>query len=98
MFLLNLRNTLKICAIGIGSSGENMKYRQLGNTDIQISEIGFGCGNTAGLMIWGSKAERIKSAEHAMDLGINYFDTAEMYPIYPKKAFALIHNYILLPR
>ena len=56
-----------------------MKYRQLGNTDIQISEIGFGCGNTAGLMIWGSKAERIKSAEHAMDLGINYFDTAATY-------------------
>ncbi len=56
-----------------------MLYRRLGNTDIMISEIGFGCGNTAGLMIWGDPQDRVRAAEHAMDLGINYFDTAATY-------------------
>ena len=56
-----------------------MRYRQLGNTDITISEIGFGCGNTAGLMIWGDETDRVRAAEHAMSLGINYFDTAATY-------------------
>lgn len=56
-----------------------MQYRQLGNTDIQISEIGFGCGNTAGLMIWGDQSDRVRAAQHAMDVGINYFDTAATY-------------------
>jgi aryl-alcohol dehydrogenase-like predicted oxidoreductase len=56
-----------------------MRYRRLGNTDLEISEIGFGCGNTAGLMIWGEPADRVRAAEHAMDAGINYFDTAATY-------------------
>ena len=56
-----------------------MRYRKLGTTDITISEIGFGCGNTAGLMIWGDPADRLRAAEHAMELGINYFDTAATY-------------------
>lgn len=56
-----------------------MQYRRLGDTDIEISEIGFGCGNTAGLMIWGEPEDRVRAAQHAMDLGINYFDTAATY-------------------
>ena len=56
-----------------------MQYRKLGSTDITISEIGFGCGNTAGLMIQGDPAERVRAAERAMELGINYFDTAATY-------------------
>ena len=56
-----------------------MLYRQLGNTDIMMPEIGFGCGNTAGLMIWGEPSDRLRAAEHALELGINYFDTASTY-------------------
>lgn len=56
-----------------------MRYRKFGDTDLEISEIGFGCGNTAGLMIWGSEADRVRAAAHAMELGINYFDTAATY-------------------
>lgn len=56
-----------------------MLYRKFGGTDLEISEIGFGCGNTAGLMIWGSEADRVRAAAHAMELGINYFDTAATY-------------------
>jgi L-glyceraldehyde 3-phosphate reductase len=56
-----------------------MQYRRLGHTDLNISEIGFGCGNTAGLMIWGDPDDRLRDAERAMELGINYFDTAATY-------------------
>jgi aryl-alcohol dehydrogenase-like predicted oxidoreductase len=56
-----------------------MLYRQLGDTDIRMAEIGFGCGNTAGLMIWGEEQDRVRAAERAMELGINYFDTAATY-------------------
>ena len=56
-----------------------MLYRKLGNTDIMMPEIGFGCGNTAGLMIWGEPKDRLRAAEEAMELGINYFDTAATY-------------------
>ena len=56
-----------------------MEYRQLGATGVTISEIGFGCGNTAGLMIWGTRDEQVRVAERALDAGINYFDTASSY-------------------
>ena len=56
-----------------------MLYRKFGGADFEISEIGFGCGNTAGLMIWGSEADRVRAAAHAMESGINYFDTAATY-------------------
>ena len=56
-----------------------MLYRKFGGADFEISEIGFGCGNTAGLMIWGSEADRVRAAAHAMELGVNYFDTAATY-------------------
>ena len=56
-----------------------MKYRPLGSTGIQVSEIGFGCGNVGGLMIRGDHAEQVKAVARAMELGINYFDTAPSY-------------------
>ena len=56
-----------------------MKYRQLGATGLRISEIGFGCGNTAGLMVWGSRDDQIRIAQRAIDAGITYFDTASSY-------------------
>ena len=56
-----------------------MKYRSLGNTGLQISEIGFGCGDNAGLMVDGDDAERLQVVQRALDRGINYFDTAGHY-------------------
>ncbi|WP_148685453.1 aldo/keto reductase [Candidatus Nitrosocosmicus hydrocola] len=58
-----------------------MKYRNLGNTGIQVSEIGFGTWTLA-LDWWGKKLEEdesIKMLKHAYDLGINFFETADMY-------------------
>jgi len=56
-----------------------MEYRKLGRTGIQISEIGFGCGNVGGLMIRGEPAGQVRAAARAVELGINYFDTASSY-------------------
>jgi L-glyceraldehyde 3-phosphate reductase len=56
-----------------------VRYRQLGNTDIKLSEIGFGCGGTAGLMVNGSFDEQLAAVSRALDLGINYFDESPDY-------------------
>ena len=57
-----------------------MEYQNLGSTDIQISRI------CLGTMTWGiqnSEAEAHQQLDIATDAGINFFDTAEMYPIPP---------------
>ncbi|MBU2534965.1 MAG: aldo/keto reductase [Chloroflexi bacterium] len=56
-----------------------MNYRQLGKTGLTVSEIGFGCGNVGGLMIRGNHDEQVEAVKHALELGINYFDTAPVY-------------------
>jgi aryl-alcohol dehydrogenase-like predicted oxidoreductase len=56
-----------------------MNYRDLGRTGIKVSEIGFGCGNVGGLMIRGDPKDRVRAVARAMELGINYFDTAPSY-------------------
>ncbi|MCY4581051.1 MAG: aldo/keto reductase [Chloroflexi bacterium] len=56
-----------------------MDYRPLGNTGLRVSEIGFGCGNVGGLMIRGEHSDQVKAAARAIELGINYFDTAPSY-------------------
>ena len=56
-----------------------MDYRPFGSTGIRVSEIGFGCGNVGGLMIRGKHGDQVKAAARAIELGINYFDTAPSY-------------------
>ena len=56
-----------------------MEYRQVGNTELRVSAIGFGCGGNAGLMVRGSPAEQRRVVERAVELGINYFDNAPDY-------------------
>ncbi len=56
-----------------------MQYRTLGRTGLRISEIGFGCGNNAVLMVRASYEEQLQAVQHALGLGINYFDTAFAY-------------------
>ena len=56
-----------------------MDYRPFGSTGLNLSEIGFGCGNVGGLMIRGEHGEQVKAVARAMELGINYFDTAPSY-------------------
>ena len=56
-----------------------MDYRKFGNTGIDVSEIGFGCGDVGGLMVRGDQADQVRAVARAMELGINYFDTASRY-------------------
>jgi aryl-alcohol dehydrogenase-like predicted oxidoreductase len=53
-----------------------MQLRQLGNTPLKVSTVGLGCNNF-GLRIG---ADAAKSVIHtALDLGITFFDTADVY-------------------
>ncbi|XJS11274.1 aldo/keto reductase [Aerococcaceae bacterium WGS1372] len=60
-----------------------MKYTKLGNTDIEISKLCLGCMGfgKAGLMHDWILDEKQSEAiiKHALDLGINFFDTANGY-------------------
>src|SRR5690242_17890844 len=56
-----------------------MQYRTIGRTGVRVSEIGFGCGNNAVLMVKAPFAEQVAAVRHALDSGINFFDTAFAY-------------------
>lgn len=58
-----------------------MRYRRLGKSDIKVSEIGFGAWSI-GLDWWGKKIEddeAIRMLKRAYDVGINFYDTADIY-------------------
>jgi aryl-alcohol dehydrogenase-like predicted oxidoreductase len=55
-----------------------MKYTTLPNTDIKVSKI------CLGTMTWGNQnteAEAFEQMEYALAQGVNFFDTAELYPV-----------------
>jgi aryl-alcohol dehydrogenase-like predicted oxidoreductase len=56
-----------------------MERRVLGRTGLEVSVLGFGCGDVGGLMPRGAPAERERAVARALELGINYFDTAPSY-------------------
>ena len=56
-----------------------MQYRTIGKTGLRVSEIGFGCGNNAVLMVRSPHEDQVKAVRHALDAGINFFDTAFAY-------------------
>ena len=56
-----------------------MKYREVGKTGIKVSEIGFGCGNNAVLMVKAPYEDQLKAVRHALSCGITFFDTAFAY-------------------
>ncbi len=56
-----------------------MEYREVGNTGVRVSEIGFGGGGNAGLMVKGSPEQQREAIGRAIELGINYFDQAPDY-------------------
>lgn len=59
-----------------------MQYRKLGSTDIDVSVI------CLGTMTWGeqnTQSEAFEQLDYALDNGVNFIDTAEMYPVPPMK-------------
>jgi aryl-alcohol dehydrogenase-like predicted oxidoreductase len=57
-----------------------MKKRKLGNSGLEVSELGLGCmGLTFGYGIPASEADGIALIQRAYTLGVTFFDTAEAY-------------------
>jgi len=56
-----------------------MEQRVLGRTGARISVLGLGCGAVGGLMVRGAPADQERAVARALELGINYFDTAAAY-------------------
>ncbi|WP_066404743.1 aldo/keto reductase [Aliarcobacter cryaerophilus] len=59
-----------------------MEYRYIGKTGLRVSSI---CMGTMTFGSSTSKDEAFKILDKAYDRGINFFDTAELYPVSPKK-------------
>lgn len=58
-----------------------MRYRRLGRSGIRVSEVGFGAWAIA-MDWWGKRVEEdeaVRMIRRAHDLGINFFETADMY-------------------
>jgi aryl-alcohol dehydrogenase-like predicted oxidoreductase len=57
-----------------------MHYRELGDSGVEVSEVGFGAW-VVGTDWWGDRSEQqaIDMVRHALDRGITYFDTGDVY-------------------
>ena len=59
-----------------------MKYRKLGTTNIDVSVI---CLGTMTFGEQNSQQEGFDQMDYALERGVNFFDTAELYPVMPRK-------------
>ena len=59
-----------------------MKYRKLGNTDIDVSVI---CLGTMTFGEQNTQEESFEQMDYSLDRGINFFDTAELYAVMPRR-------------
>ena len=59
-----------------------MKYRKLGTTNIEVSVI---CLGTMTFGEQNSQIDGFQQMDYAFDRGVNFIDTAELYPIMPRK-------------
>ncbi|WP_455221820.1 NADP(H)-dependent aldo-keto reductase [Kaarinaea lacus] len=69
-----------------------MEYRQLGHSDVKVSVI------CLGTMTWGeqnTESEAHQQLDYAIECGVNFIDTAEMYPVPPRaETYGLTEQYI----
>jgi len=56
-----------------------MKFRKLGNTGVELSAIGLGCMGMSFAYGPADEQESIKTLHRSLDLGVNFWDTADMY-------------------
>ena len=57
-----------------------MEYRYVGSSGLRVSPI---CMGTMSFGTWSDKSESFRILDTAFDRGINFFDTAEIYPVPP---------------
>ena len=58
-----------------------MEYRMLGDSDLNVSVIGFGAWGIGGPPFWSNEGDAVsaRAITKAYDLGVNFFDTAPVY-------------------
>jgi aryl-alcohol dehydrogenase-like predicted oxidoreductase len=56
-----------------------MRHRKLGNSDLEVSAIGLGCMSMSGVYGPGDDAESIAVVHEALDRGVNFLDSSDMY-------------------
>jgi L-galactose dehydrogenase/L-glyceraldehyde 3-phosphate reductase len=56
-----------------------MEQRVFGRGGMRFGILGFGCGAVGGLMVRGAPADQDRAVARALEVGVNYFDTAVQY-------------------
>src|SRR5471030_2379582 len=67
-----------------------MRHRLLGNSGLKVSALGLGCMGMSNIYGEADEAESVATLHRAIELGVNFFDTAEIYGPY--------HNETLIGR
>src|SRR6516165_4103378 len=62
-----------------GVRGHDMQHRALGRSGIEVSAIGLGCWGMSGSYGPADEDESVATLHHALDLGIDFIDTADSY-------------------
>jgi aryl-alcohol dehydrogenase-like predicted oxidoreductase len=74
-----LRLLYNFAGIFILKGGDGMQHRKLGNGELVVSALGLGCMSMSGVYGRVEEADCIAVIHRALDLGINFLDTADMY-------------------
>ena len=56
-----------------------IQKRKLGNSNLEVPAIGLGCMGMSAAYGKPDNAESVATLEYALDLGINFWDTADVY-------------------
>ncbi|MGH8396927.1 MAG: aldo/keto reductase [Gammaproteobacteria bacterium] len=56
-----------------------MPQRKLGSQGLMVSALGLGCMGMSDFYVGGNEAESLATIHRALDLGVNFLDTADMY-------------------
>ena len=69
-----------------------MEYRYIGKSGLRVTPI---CMGTMSFGSWSDKKESFKILDMAYERGINFYDTAEIYPVPPKSDYAGLTEQII---